>query len=597
MSVNGPERSRGTVYGAPENAPGRGAIVGPPGTPTLTDASGETRVMAEKWLATVSDTQSKNSELQRVQAMAMDRMRAENAQLSTEVTTLKDAKAQLEAKVEEATRMNDALARQAAVFKNNLERALEDVAALKAAAGAHEAERAALQQTREELRAAKAEIATLSARVEQLNGTAADLSSKHADAMRAHADAVSAHAAVTEMLEDEKQKRIALLEQHNVLVDKHNALRAQAAADEARAEETRAEMASAHAAVSEMLSAEKEKHNALAEQHSALTENYNALRAQATSDKERAEATRAELTNAHAAVNEMLSAEKEKHNALAEQHGTLTERYNALRAQATATEERAAETRAELDATRAKLEATKEKLRLLAKAHEAMAAEHATLRAEHAALVDKHDALSARHDALVAQSRVDKSELAEHIATSSALEHEGTELKAQLAACDATSTTASASATEQRAANAESQRAAELLNTRAVEAEARLEAALRQRDDELARLKETYESEKVSLQKEIGACTTEVEKLHSAHLEHIEATKGEKEKLATSNGVLDGELRSVKDRHIKFVSDAMEMVTLLNLVHGFTPRMDPSGKMELPDMVDQLQPKMQTGDA
>ena len=500
MSVNGPERSRGTVYGAPpENAPGLGAIGAAPATPTLNDASasGETRVMAEKWLAAVTDTQSRNSELQRVQAMALDRLRSENAQLGADVTALKDAKAQLEAKVEEATRLNQELARQAAVFKNDHERALGDVSALKAAVQTREAERE-------------------------------EMSSKHADL-------ASAHAATDEMLSVEKQKRSALLQQHNDLVDKHNAFVAQAAANEARAEETRAELASAHAAVSEML-----------------------------------------------------SAEKEKHGALAEEHGALVEKYNALRAQATATEERAAETRAELDATRAKLEATKEKLRLIAKAHEAMAAEHATLRAEHAAHVDKHDALSARHDALVAQSHVDKSALAEHIATSSALEHENAELKAQLAACDATSTTASASATEQRAANAEAQRAAELLNTRAVEAEARLEAALRQRDDELARLKEAYESEKVSLRKAIGVCTSEVEKLHSEHLEHIEATKNEKEKLASSNGVLDGELRGVKDRHIKFVSEAIELITLLNLQHGFTPRMDPSGKLELSDMVDQL---------
>jgi chromosome segregation ATPase len=482
MSVNGPERSRGTVYGAPEVAPVLGAISAPPTTLTPTDASGETRALAEKWLATVSDTQSKNSELQRVQAMAMDRLRAENAQLGAEVTALKDAKAQLQAKVEEATRLNQELARQAAAFKNNHERSLDDVAALKAAADTHEAERAALQQAREELRAAKSEIATLVGRVEELNGVAADLGSKHADAV------------------------------------------------------------SAHAVVTELLGVEKEKHGALAE----------------------------------------------KNGALVEQHGALVEKYNALRAQAATTEERTAETRAELDTTRAKLEATKEKLRLLAKAHEAMAADHAALRAEHTAHVDKHDALSVRHDALVAQSRVDKTALAEHIATSSALEHENAELKAQLAACDATSTTASASATEQRAANAEAQRAAELLNTRAVEAEASLEAALRQRDDELARLKEAYENEKVALQKEIGVCTSEVEKLHSAHLEHIEATKGEKEKLASSNGVLDSELRSVKDRHIKFVSEAMELVTLLNLEHGFTPRMDPSGKMELADMVDQV---------
>lgn len=499
MSVNGPERSRGTVYGAPENAPGLGAIGAAPAMPMLNDATytGETRSMAEKWLSAVTDTQNKSGELQRLQSMTLDRLRAENAQLGTEVTALKDAKALLVAKVEEAARLNTELARQAAVFKNDHERALGDVSALKAAVQTHEAERA-------------------------------ELSSKHADL-------VSTHVETGEMLSAEKQKRSALLQQHNDLVDKHNALAAQAAANEARAEETRAE-----------------------------------------------------LTSAHAAVSELLSAEKEKHGALAEEHGELVEKYNALRSQATATEERAAETRAELDATRAKLEATKNKLGLLAKAHEVMAADHATLRAEHTAHVDKHEALSARHDALVAQSRVDKSALAEHIATSSTLEHENAELKAQLAACDATSTTASASATEQRAANAEAQRSAELLNTRAVEAEARLEATLRQRDDELARLKEAYESEKVSLQKEIGICTSEVEKLHSAHLEHIEATKGEKEKLASSNGVLDGELRSVKDRHLKFVGDAMDMVTVLNLVHGFTPRMDPSGKMELADMVAQV---------
>lgn len=529
MSVNGPERSRGTVYGAPpENALGPGAILAPPATPAANEASGETRVMAEKWLAAVSDTQNKNGELQRVQAMALDRLRSENAQLGAEVTAMKDVRAQLEAKVEEATRLNQELARQAASFKNDRERALGDVATLKAAAETHDAERAALEQAREELRTAKTEIATLSARVEALDGEAAELSSKHADL-------TSAHAAVSEMLGEEKQKRSALLQQHNDLVDKYNALAAQAAANESRAEETRAELASAHAAVSEML-----------------------------------------------------SAEKEKHGALAEQHGALVEKYDALRAQATTTEERAAETRAELETTRAKLEATKEKLRLLTKAHEAMAAEHAALSAEHAARVDKHEALSARHDALVAESRVDKSALAEHIATSSALEHENAELKAQLAACGATSTTASASATEQRAANAEAQRSAELLNTRAVEAEARLEAAVRQREDELARLREAYESEKASLQKEIGVCTSEVEKLHSAHLEHIEATKNEKEKLASTNGALDGELRSVKDRHIQFVSEAMELITLLNLQHGFTPRMDPSGKMELSDMVDQL---------
>lgn len=487
MSVNGPERSRGTVYGAPENAPVMGAVGAAPAMPMLNDATypypGETRSMAEKWLAATTDTQNKNGELQRLQSMTLDRLRTENAQLGTEVTALKDAKALLVAKVEEANRLNQELARQAAVFKNDHSRALGDVSALKAVVQNHESERA-------------------------------ELSSKHADL-------VSTHVATGEMLSVEKQKRSALLQQHNDLVDKHNAMAAQAAANEARAEETRVEMTSAHAA-------------------------------------------------------------------LAEEHGSLLEKYNALRSQATATEERAAETRAELDATRAKLEAMKEKLRMLAKAHEAMAAEYAKLRAEHTAHVDKHEALSTRHDALVAQSRVDKSALAEHIATSSTLEHENVELKAQLAACDATSTTASASATEQRAANAEAQRSAELLNTRAVEAEARLEATLRQRDDELARLKEAYESEKVSLQKEIGICTTEVEKLHSAHLEHIENSKGEKEKLASSNGVLDGELRSVKDRHLKFVGDAMDMVTVLNLVHGFTPRMDPSGKLELVDMVAQV---------
>jgi hypothetical protein len=68
----------------------------------------------------------------------------------------------------------------------------------------------------------------------------------------------------------------------------------------------------------------------------------------------------------------------------------------------------------------------------------------------------------------------------------------------------------------------------------------------------------------------------------------IDDTKAEKEKLASTNGVLDSELRGIKDRQLNFVSEAIELVTLLNLSHGFTPRIGPLGKIELADMVEQL---------
>jgi chromosome segregation ATPase len=477
MSMNGPERSRGTVYGAPENAPAVGAFpfFARQEALLLNGDSEDTQDMTESWKTKTLEIQKGNSELQRVQAMAMGRLKDDNARLSAELTAMKDSQAKLEATVEDANRMNQELARQAASFKNNHERALGDMESLRAVAETHETERAALQRTQEELRAAKAETATLAARVQELKGAASELSSKHAD-----------------------------------------------------------------------------------------------------------------VASAHAIVTEQLGVEKEKHGALVDQHNTLLEKHNELQAQVAITQENAAETRADLEATRGKLEAAEEKLRRLGKAHETMAADHAALKTKHADHVDKHEALVKRHDALVAKSRSDKSELAEHIEMSSALEKQDTELKAKLAACNATSTAASAAAKEQRAANAEALHAAELLETRASDAEARLEATLRQRDAELKRLKEAYESEKVSLQKEIGVCASQVDQLHSTHLEHVETTKDEKEKLSSSNSVLYSENRSLKDRHIKFVNEAIELITLLNLQHGFTPRMDPSGKIELSDMVEQL---------
>ncbi len=58
--------------------------------------------------------------------------------------------------------------------------------------------------------------------------------------------------------------------------------------------------------------------------------------------------------------------------------------------------------------------------------------------------------------------------------------------------------------------------------------------------------------------------------------------------------MLDSELRRVRNQHIKFVAEAIDVITLLNIAHGFSPKVEPQkwtdkiGGFEVADMAKQL---------
>jgi chromosome segregation ATPase len=621
---------------------------------------------AAEWLAKVSSAPP-NGELQRVQTMALERLRADNAELGARVTSLEDAKTQLAAMVEEATRLNTELARQAGTFKHNHERAMEDVVTLKARAETHEAERAALERAREELRALKAENATMAEQVVSLRVEAAELDAAHVAAASAHAVDTEklgvateklgvatengvADRAATEIAQEElraaKAEITKLVKEVEELKSAHEGLVTVHADSEIKhvavleklgaVSKEHETLMSNHAAVMEKLAAVNEEHETLVSKHVAVLEKLNVvseelLPANAEITKltkqveelksvaegliavnENAEIKRAAVLKQLDAVNEELrsanagitkltkeveelksaaegmvsvnadaeikhAAVLEKLGAVSEKHETLVSQHAALQAKLSTKNDLAAEKSAELATAKADLAAAKEKIGKMEK----MAKEHGNL-------TERHAELNTMHDALLAKSRIDASAISKHVAETNTMEAEKLKTKTWLAECQDKSKAGTASVTEERAANANAQREAELSNTRALTAEVKLESLIKNRGDQMERLKVSYESEKDSLREEIGTCMKEVEKLHGTHLEHIEATKQEKAKIISANGVLDSELRDVRNQHIKFVAEAIDVITLLNIAHGFSPKIGPSGKIEVADMAKQL---------
>jgi hypothetical protein len=624
---------------------------------------------AAEWLAKVSSAPP-NGELQRVQTMALERLRADNAELGARVTSLEDAKTQLAAMVEEATRLNTELARQAGTFKHNHERAMEDVVTLKARAETHEAERAALERAREELRALKAENATLAERFVSLRVEAAELDAAHGKAASAHAVATEklsvateklgvatengvADRAATEIAQEElraaKAEITKLVKEVEELKSAHEGLVTVHADSEIKhaavleklgaVSKEHETLMSNHAAVMEKLAAVNEEHETLVSKHVAVLEKLNVVseelrpaKAEITkltkdveelmiADKgllsvnENAEIKHAAVLKKLDAVNEELrsanaeitkltkqvadleiaaegmvsvkadaeinhAAVLEKLGAVSEKHETLVSQHAALQAKLSTKKDLATEKSAELATAKADLAAAKEKLQKMEK----MAKEHGNL-------TERHADLNTVHEALLAKSRIDESAISKHVAETNTLEAEKLKTNTWLAECQDKSKAGTASVSEQRAANAIAQREAELANTRALTAEVKLEALIKNRGDNVERLKESYESEKDSLQVEIKTCSLAVDELHKEHLKHIEDTKQEKAKLISVNGMLDSKLRSVQNEHIKFVAEAIDVITLLNLAHGFSPKIGPSGMIEVADMVTQLRPK------
>jgi len=288
---------------------------------------------------------------------------------------------------------------------------------------------------------------------------------------------------------------------------------------------------------------------------------------------------------------EELKKETENRSALLQgmsaQVESLEASHAALVASSTSLSSKLSEKEVTLQKTEAELADKSKSLETLQREHIDLAAEHAGLVIINNNVTAKLEEVSSERERALATEAKARAELATKVHEASNLAEEKMRAESQLVEARKEATQATKIADDLRKEDAVHAQQAVEAEQKATLAEERLSKMQEEHNREKKALEDSQTLEKHQIRGMLDECNTQVEGLRKQYETHADTTNKQVSKLTLDNHKIRAELDATEKRHSVFVSDALQVVGLLNGVHGFVPKGKAAGNMG--EMAKQLQ--------